>query len=112
MFNRWKFLRPVMSSMNLFSSLRISLMGGLLALLMSACGGLPVQEMSDARQALQAAAEVGAREKADTLYQEAGQLLDQAEDALNAGEYKKASTLAEEAKEKAILARKQAVSTN
>jgi len=87
-------------------------MGVLLALLMSACGGLPVQEMSDARQALQAAAEAGAKEKADTLYTEADQLLEQAEGALNTGEYKKARTLAEQAKEKAILARKEAVSTN
>jgi len=112
MFNRWEFLRPVMLSMNLFSSLRMSLMGVLLVLLMSACGGLPVQEMSDARQALQAAAEVGAKEKADTLYTEADQLLEEAEDALNTGEYKKARALAEQAKEKAILARKEAVSSN
>jgi len=86
-------------------------MGVLLALLMSACGGLPVQEMSDARQALQAAAEVGAMEKADALYAEASQLLQEAEAALNTGEYKKARALAEQAKEKAILSRKQAVST-
>lgn len=97
--------------MNMFTSLRMSLTGILLAVIMSACGGLPVQEMSDARQALQAAAEVGAKEKADTLYAEADQLLEQAETALNGGEYKKARELAEMAKEKAILARKQAADT-
>jgi hypothetical protein len=38
--------------------------------------------------------------------------LEQAEAALNTREYKKARTLAEQAKEKAILARKEAVSSN
>lgn len=93
------------------SSLRTSLITLALALAITACGSLPVQEMSDARQALQAAAEAGAKVKAETLYTEADQLLEQAEAALKMNDYKTARNLADQAKEKAILARKQAVST-
>jgi hypothetical protein len=110
MFNRWEIMRPVKSMMNGLYTLRIWLVAIMLALMVTACGGIPVQEMSDARQALQAAAEVGAKEKASTLYTEADQLLEQAEIALNGGEYKKARQLADKAKEKAIMARKQSVS--
>ena len=81
-----------------------------LSLFLTACAGIPVQEMSDARQALQAAAEVGAKEKAFVLYSEASELLTRAESALKEADYRKARDLADDAKEKAILARKQAVS--
>lgn len=81
-----------------------------LGLFLTACAGIPVQEMSDARQALQAAAEVGAKDKASSLYTEASELLTKAELALKEADYRVARNLADEAKEKAILARKKAVS--
>jgi len=74
-----------------------------------ACAGVPVQEMSDARQALQAAAEVGAREKATEAYQSANELLGKAEGALKTANYAEARELAEQAKEQAIQARKQSL---
>lgn len=81
----------------------------LFGVMLVACAGVPVQEMSDARQALQAAAEVGAREKAADKYKKANDLLGQAEEALKTANYAKARKLADEAKEQAILARKQSM---
>ncbi len=72
------------------------------------CTGIPVQEMSDARQALQVAEEVGAPQRAPEAWAEARALLEAAERALDAGDYGKARLLAEEAREAAIRARKQA----
>ncbi len=78
-------------------------------MMLVACAGVPVQEMSDARQALQAAAEVGARDKAAENYKRANELLSQAEEALKIANYAEARKLADEAKEQAIKARKQSL---
>ena len=83
--------------------LALMLLAGLLG-----CTGMPVQEMSDARQALQVAEEVGAPQRAPEAWAEARALLEAAERALDAGDYGKARLLAEEAREAAIRARKQA----
>jgi len=78
---------------------------GLLILLMTACAAAPVQEMSDARQALQAAREVGAERMAGTLYHEALQLMTNAERELDAGDFYRARDLALTARQKAMDAR-------
>jgi predicted S18 family serine protease len=78
---------------------------GLLILLMAACAAAPVQEMSDARQALQAAREVGAERLAGTQYQEALQLMTNAERELDGGDFYRARDLALTARQKAVDAR-------
>jgi hypothetical protein len=110
MCNRWLLLSPVVPILKQQNKIKLLLASLLLGLLLTGCAGIPVQEMSDARQALQTAAEVGAKDKASTLYSEASGLLTQAESALKLSDYGKARELADKAKEKAILARKQALS--
>lgn len=85
------------------------LTGLLLAGLLSACATAPVQEMSDARQALQAARDAGAERAAPELLQGAASALDQAEQELNAGSYIEARKQADIARDKAIAARKKAL---
>jgi hypothetical protein len=70
----------------------------------------PVQEMSNARQTLQAARQANAEQFAPLLYQRAEQLMDEASVALNSGDYHKARQLALESKQQAIKARQQALS--
>ena len=57
---------------------------------LAACAGPPVQEMSNARQAIKAARDAGAANKASTTLQEAEALLDRAEDNLQKRAYKDA----------------------
>ncbi|SEK94547.1 protein of unknown function [Ectothiorhodospira marina] len=79
-------------------------MGGLLML--SGCATTPpVQEMSDARQALRAAEEAQAPDRAGETYQRSRELLEQAETRLQQGEYRSARYKAKEAKRLAIEAR-------
>lgn len=59
----------------------------LVALLLAGCAGAPVQEMSNARQSIDAARLAGAAERAPGLLEEAETLLRQAEDALEAGAF-------------------------
>ncbi len=66
----------------------------------------PVQEMSDARQAIMAAKDAGAAEKAADDLEEAVQHLESAEAALNAKEYLRARRDAMLAKGKALDALK------
>jgi hypothetical protein len=77
----------------------------LLPLLPLACAVAPVQEMSDARQALDAARELGAEEVAGAEYNEARSLLESAERALQRGRYRSARELALSAKASATAAR-------
>lgn len=79
---------------------------------MVACTTAPVQEMSDARQALRAAEQVGAAQKASASYDAAKHLLDQAEQALQDGKFTTARDSALSAKEYAIEARQRAVRNN
>ncbi len=81
----------------------------LAGLAVTSCASAPVQEMSDARQALQAAEEVGAPTKATSVYTQARELLEQAERELQEGDYKMARKHALEAKEHAIHARERSV---
>lgn len=80
--------------------------------LVAACTSAPVQEMSDARQAIQAAMEAGASRYSTTQMAEAKSLLQQAETALDQGAYKEARSKAISAKKKAIEARKDSLQNN
>lgn len=86
-----------------------SLLFGALAIVTS-CANAPVQEMSDARQAVRSAEEAGAMRYSPQQLQAALQLLEQAQSSLEAGAYLSARRLALEAREKAIQARKEASS--
>ncbi|WP_240480946.1 DUF4398 domain-containing protein [Ectothiorhodospira sp. BSL-9] len=78
-------------------------------LMLSGCATTPpVQEMSDARQALRAAEEAQAPHRAGETYQRSRELLEQAEGRLQQGEYRSARYKANEAKRLAIEARIQA----
>jgi hypothetical protein len=85
----------------------ILLLGGLLVgSQMSGCAGAPVQEMSNARQALVAAERVGAEKYAPDLYTEAVNLVKSAQANIRKQEYRQARDDAELARERAIEARR------
>lgn len=67
----------------------------------------PVQEMSDARQALRAAEEAGAHERQVPSYLTARRLMDSAEALLNAGDYRAARVKADRARLHAVEARQE-----
>ena len=71
------------------------------ALLLAACAGPPVQEMSDARQAIQAAEDAGADDSAPMVLQQARDYLDSAEQKLQKRAYNGARVDARLAREKA-----------
>ena len=73
---------------------------------LSGCIGAPVQEMSNARQAIRAAQKAGAEQHAPALFAEAQQLLAQAKSNLQHGEYRAARDQAEQARAKALEARR------
>lgn len=73
--------------------------------LVTACATAPVQEMSNARQALDAAKSAGADQHAPTTYQQAETLLKKAEQDLAAHEYSSARDNADAARDAAIKAR-------
>lgn len=81
---------------------RICLLG--LTLLVSACAGAPVQEMSNARQAVDAARKAGAEMHATKELKSAEALLQSAEQALQNGDYKQARRDAKAAQSKAVTA--------
>jgi len=84
--------------------------GWYVALVLTGCAvSAPVQEMSNARQTIQAAREVGAREHAPELLSIAEKLLDRAASKLEQGDYPVARDFALEAQEQAMLARQKAV---
>ena len=75
------------------------------AALLSACATTaPVQEMSNARQSIQAAVEIGAEQHAPETLEKARQLLQDASDALDSGNYLLARDYALSAKEFALKA--------
>ena len=76
---------------------------------LSACAMAPTQEMSDARQAVQAAREAGAEKHAHIALAQAEKLLIAAEDNLGLKTYRQARNNAVAAKTQAISARKLAV---
>ena len=71
----------------------------------SGCAGAPVQEMSNARQAVRAAEHAGATAAAPEVMGEARQLLKSAESHLRRGDYRTARDQAELARTKAVEAR-------
>ena len=82
----------------------------LLAVFASACAvNPPVQEMSNARQAIEAAVASGAEIHAPSELAEARALLDRASDALGEGDYPAARHYALEAKAAAIRARQESL---
>ena len=74
----------------------------LAAMLAAGCESMPVQEMSDARQAIMAAREAGAEEYAAEVLLEAEESLQSAEKYLDSKNYGVARREAIEAKAKAI----------
>lgn len=83
-----------------------------LSVLFSGCASSPpVQEMSDARLAIQSAKDAEADLHAPQEMKQAESYLDQATENLNKGEYEKARDAALAAKEEAIRARDKASST-
>jgi hypothetical protein len=71
---------------------------------LSACASAPVQQMSDARQAIRAAQDAGAAQKAPTQLSEAQMALNRAESQLNKRFFRAARRNAEEAHAKAVEA--------
>lgn len=87
----------------------ITLLTSIHLLLAAACASVPYQEMSDARQAIEAAeAAVTAGDGGDAQLQRARGLLRTAEEHLHAGDYGAARDTAESAKTLAIEAREEA----
>jgi hypothetical protein len=76
------------------------------AVVLGGCAGAPVQEMSNARQAVKAAERAGAGTVAPELMGEARQLLKSAEGHLRRGEYRVARDEAELARTRAVEARR------
>ncbi len=76
----------------------------ILAGLLSACAGVPVQEMSNARQAVEAARQANAQVYAPEELLAAENLLQQDEKALAEGYYREAREDAEAAREQAVSA--------
>lgn len=75
------------------------------AVVTSACAGIPTQEMSDARQAVQAARDSGAEVYATQELNQALELLNKAKDALAEDAYERARSAAVAAREAAVKAR-------
>jgi PBP1b-binding outer membrane lipoprotein LpoB len=71
---------------------------------LAGCASAPVQEMSDARQAIRAAQDAGASEKAPKQLSEAQMALNRAESQLNKRFFRAARRNAEEAHTKAVEA--------
>jgi hypothetical protein len=82
---------------------------GLLLLAINGCASAPVQEMSDARQAVAAAEEAGAPAKAPDAYVKAKAHIEHAESALLNGDYRNAREHATWAKTHALEARQRAL---
>jgi hypothetical protein len=78
----------------------------LAAPLLAGCAGMPLQEMSDARQAIRAAERAGAEKHAPQLLDEARQLVETASRSMHEGDYREARDDAELARSKAMEARR------
>jgi Domain of unknown function (DUF4398) len=78
----------------------------LAAPLATGCAGMPLQQMSDARQAIRAAERAGAEKHAPQLLDEARALDQSARQSMQKGEYREARDDAELARSKAMEARR------
>jgi PBP1b-binding outer membrane lipoprotein LpoB len=74
------------------------------AMALAGCAAAPIQEMSDARQAIEAAVQSGGDQKAAEQMHDARAAMAQAERALKNVQYRRARELAEQARAKAIEA--------
>ena len=74
----------------------------------AACGSAPVQEMSEARQAIDAARVAGAEQHAADRYRKAQNLLENAEQLLNGRHFNRARQSATAARDEAVRAREAA----
>jgi len=97
-------------SANLFLVKRMVLI--MMALALTACASAPVQEMSDARQAIYSAEAAGAMQRARATLQMAQHLLQEAQIRLEAGAYDDARQHALDARNTAIKAREQATTAH
>ncbi len=79
---------------------------------LGACASAPVQEMSDARQAIRSAEAVGAAERSPNNFMASRRLLFEAQRQLRSGAYDTAKRLALEARDQAIKAREKALQPN
>lgn len=70
------------------------------------CAGAPLQQLSDARQAVRAAEKAGAGQYAPDLLEEAKRLVESARVNLHRGEYRQSRDDAELARERAMEARR------
>jgi hypothetical protein len=75
-----------------------------LVTVLSACGGAPVQQMSDARQAVRAAQAAGAGEYAPEQLGKAQRLIEEAEEDLRRHDYRAAEQASVEARRSALEA--------
>lgn len=76
---------------------------------LAACATAPVQEMSDARQAIRSAEEADAARRSPDIFSAAQRLLLEAQTHLEAGAYDDARRSALDARDEAIRAREKAV---
>lgn len=81
-------------------------------IILSGCASAPVQEMSDARQAIEAARSAGADQRSPKALNDAENLLLKAERRLEEGDFKEARNNAAAAKDAAIKARTDAIKYN
>lgn len=92
------------------SSLGYRRLAIVLLLGLSACANLPVQELSDARQAIEAAKIAGGEQYSPTTLEQAERLAAEASRQLARGDYHDARATALLAKRHALLARQAALS--
>jgi hypothetical protein len=78
----------------------------LAASLVAGCAGMPLQEMSDARQAIRAAERAGAEKHAPQLLGEARTLVERARESMQKGDYREARDDADRARTTAMEARR------
>lgn len=78
----------------------------LAAPLVTGCAGMPLQQLSDARQAIRAAERAGAEKHAPQLLEEARALVESARQSTHKGDYREARDDAEQARVKAMEARR------
>lgn len=108
--NKSEILPDFMSFERLQQRIFSAVLTSLLVINFSACAITPpVQEMSNARQSIQAATEANAEKLAANILSAAKQRLRSAIRELDAGEYERARVLAVEAKHLALKARQLAI---
>ena len=106
-----KYARLIGNTRVLFAAL-ILVVVSLALVNISGCTSVPVQEMSDARQAIRAAQNEGVSSQTSSEFADALRLIKLAQQKLEKREYKQARYNALEAKQKALEARNKAIESN